>query len=172
MAKNWLVGEGARAIKSDNAADKLDIGRRFPLFAILVAQTNDAGMALLDAVPAYVTARKIEAVLKGDAGEAAGEAGDEGEDSEDAEAEVEEEKPAKKEKAPAAAKEEDPYAGKTAKELYTICKEKKIAVEPKQSVEVYLKAIKKADAAAKAKAPAKKAESDKKPAAKDDEWEI
>ena len=66
MAKNWKVGEAVKAIKAGNKEDILDIGRRFPLFANLAAQTNEAGVALLDCVPEYVSARKIESVLKGD----------------------------------------------------------------------------------------------------------
>ena len=71
MAKNWKVGEAVRAIKAGNKEDILDIGRRFPLFANLAAQVNEAGVELLDCVPEYCSARKIESVLKGDVQEAA-----------------------------------------------------------------------------------------------------
>ena len=47
MAKNWKVGEAVRAIKSGNKEDILDIGRRFPLFANLAAQVNEAGVSML-----------------------------------------------------------------------------------------------------------------------------
>ena len=93
---------------------------------------------------------------------------DAGEDVED----VQEEKPAKKEKATKkksetkkkAVKEEEPdelpwsddedeeeeetdvYAGKTAKELYTMCKDRGIKVKPKQKADVYADLLKKQDA--------------------------
>lgn len=54
----------------------------------------------------------------------------------------------------------DPYAGKTAKELYAMCKERGIKVQPKKDAESYAKLLKKADEA--------EAESEE----EDDEWEI
>jgi len=193
MAKNWKVGEAAVAIKSGSTEDKLDIGRRFPLFAILVAQTNEAGIELLNMVPDYVTARKIEAGLKGEVVH-----GEEGEaEVEVEEAEVVEVKAPAKAKAaakPAAKEVEDEYAGKSAKDLFTLAKERGIKVEPKQPAEVYAKALKAADAkAAKAKpapkveeaeddwdeeeapapkAPAKAAAKAKAKPAEDDDWDI
>ena len=88
MAKNWKLGEAVRAIQAGNKEDIIDLGRRFPLFSNLAAQVNEAGMAIIDCVPDYCTARKIESVLKGDVQEAAeGEGEGEG---------AEEEAPAKK----------------------------------------------------------------------------
>lgn len=58
---------------------RIDIGRRFPLFA---TATEDE---IISALPSYLTARKLEALLKADAGV-----------SEDDVEEVEEVKPAKK----------------------------------------------------------------------------
>lgn len=138
MAKNWKVGEAVKAVKSGNKADILDIGRRFPLFANLAAQLNDAGVQLLDCIPEYVSARKLESVLKGDVQPT----------EEEEETEVEE-KPAKK-KAPAKTKaskkeEEDEYSGKSAKELYDMCKEAGLKVKPKQTKEVYIEALKSAE---------------------------
>ena len=184
MAKNWKVGEAVKAVKSGNKADILDIGRRFPLFANLAAQLNDAGVQLLDCIPEYVSARKLESVLKGDV-----------QPTEEEETEVEE-KPAKK-KAPAkntkakASKkeEEDEYSGKSAKELYDMCKEAGLKVKPKQTKEVYIEALKSAEneveedddwgdeeeeapkkpakKTAKKKAPKKEVEEDD-----DDDWEV
>jgi hypothetical protein len=159
MAKNWKAGEAARAIKFGTTEEKLDVGRRFPLFAILVAissATNDAVLELLDNVGEYVTARKVESGLKGEVAETA-------EATEEAEPEPEA-KPVKKAAAPA--KEEAPadkYAGKTPKELYDLCKKAGIEVETKQTADTYTKALKKHDAA-KAKPAAK-------PAPKEEEWE-
>ena len=182
MAKNWKVGEAVKAIKSGNKADILDIGRRFPLFANLAAQLNDARVQLLDCIPEYVSARKLESVLKGDVQPT----------EEEEETEVEE-KPAKK-KAPAKAKaskkeEEDEYSGKSAKELYDMCKEAGLKVKPKQTKEVYIEALKSAEneveedddwgdeeeeapkkpakKTAKKKAPKKEVEEDD-----DDDWEV
>ena len=182
MAKNWKVGEAVKAVKSGNKADILDIGRRFPLFANLAAQLNDAGVQLLDCIPEYVSARKLESVLKGDVQPT----------EEEEETEVEE-KPAKK-KAPAKTKaskkeEEDEYSGKSAKELYDMCKEAGLKVKPKQTKEVYIEALKSAEneveedddwgdeeeeapkkpakKTTKKKAPKKEVEEDD-----DDDWEV
>lgn len=192
MAKNWKVGEAVRAIQAGNKEDIMDIGRRFPLFANLAAQVNEAGVAMLDCVPEYCTARKIESVLKGDVQESG--------DGEDEAAE--EEAPAKKtekeeKKAPvkkAAAKKEesgDDLESKSAKELFDMCKEACLKVKPKQDKSVYIEALKAANADAdndddwgdeeEEEAPAKKTPAKKAPAKKaaakkeeddDDDWEV
>jgi predicted peroxiredoxin len=198
MAKNWKVGEAVRAIQAGNKEDILDIGRRFPLFANLAAQVNEAGVAMLDCVPDYCTARKIESVLKGDVQET--------ENEEAAEEEVKEETPvkkapAKKEAPKKAAKkevepeeEEDSLESKSAKELYDMCKEAGLKVKPKQDKSVYIDALNAANEKAEEeadwdeeeeeetpkKAPAKKAKKEapaKKAAPKkeeddDDDWEV
>lgn len=56
--------------------------------------------------------------------------------------------------------EDDPYAGKNAIQLYSLCKKRGLKVKPKQKAAVYLEALKKADAAA-----SDDAESDQ-----DDDW--
>lgn len=56
----------------------------------------------------------------------------------------------------------DPYAGKNARELFNMCKERGIKVKPKMSADTYVKALKKADAEAESEPE----EED------DDEWEI
>lgn len=192
MAKNWKVGEAVRAIQAGNKEDIMDIGRRFPLFANLAAQVNEAGVAMLDCVPEYCTARKIESVLKGDVQES----GD-GED-EAAEDEAPAKKPEKEEKkAPvkkAAAKKEesgDDLESKSAKELFDMCKEAGLKVKPKQDKSVYIEALKAANEDAddnddwgdeeEEEAPAKKTPAKKAPAKKaaakkeeedDDDWEV
>lgn len=193
MAKNWKVGEAARAIQAGNTADILDLGRRFPLFTVLVAQTNEAGMKLLDCIPDYVSARKIESVLKGDAQETEADTEDETTEEEEAPKKA----PAKKapeKKAPAkekaAKKEEDSLEDKSAKELFDMCKEAGLKVKPKQDKAVYIKALKAAEAAEdeaeddwdeeEAEAPKKaaKKEAPKKAAKKaddeddDDDWAV
>lgn len=57
----------------------------------------------------------------------------------------------------------DPYAGKSARELFKMCTDRKIKTKPKQSAEVYAKLLKKADADAAAEE-----EEDE----EDDDWEI
>lgn len=192
MAKNWKVGEAVRAIQAGNKEDIMDIGRRFPLFANLAAQVNEAGVAMLDCVPEYCTARKIESVLKGDVQES----GD-GED-EAAEEEAPAKKPEKEEKkAPvkkAAAKKEesgDDLESKSAKELFDMCKDAGLKVKPKQDKSVYIEALKAANKDAddnddwgdeeEEEAPAKKTPAKKAPAKKaaakkeeedDDDWEV
>lgn len=59
--------------------------------------------------------------------------------------------------------EKDPYAGKTAKELFAMCKERGIKTKPKQSAESYAKLLKDDDAADV---------DDESDEDEDDEWEI
>lgn len=59
--------------------------------------------------------------------------------------------------------EKDPYEGKTAMELFKMCKERGIKTKPKQKADAYVKLLKKADA----ESEAEEAEDDE-----DDDWEI
>jgi hypothetical protein len=136
MAKNWKVGEAARAVQSGDKEATLDIGKRFPLFAVLVAQTNEAGLKLLDVVPDYVSARKIEMGLKGET-----EPATEDKDEDDEDKTPDEKKPAAKDKKPAKKAEEDDedegsddegeqdYSEMKAKELLAICEKRGIKVK-------------------------------------------
>lgn len=190
MAKNWKFGEAVRAINSGDKEAILDIGRRFPLFANLAAQVNEAGMQLIDCVPEYCSARKIESVLKGDVQESEGDDTEEAVEEEAPKAPAKKEKaekaPAKKAPAKAAKKEEDGLESKSAKELFDMCKEAGLKVKPKQDKSVYIEALKAAEAedeadddwgdeeeeeAPKKAAPKKAA---KKPAKEEDEddWEV
>lgn len=58
--------------------------------------------------------------------------------------------------------ESDPYAGKSAKELYKLCTDRGIKTKPKQNADVYAKLLKKAD----------EAEEPEEDEDDDDEWEI
>lgn len=60
-------------------------------------------------------------------------------------------------------KETDPYAGKSAKELFKMCSDRGIKTKPKQSADAYVKLLKKADEAE----AETEAEDDE-----DDDWEI
>ena len=199
MAKNWKLGEAVRAIQAGNKEDIIDLGRRFPLFSNLAAQVNEAGMAIIDCVPDYCTARKIESVLKGDVQEAA-EGEDEGEEEEahakKAPAKTEKKAPAKKAaKKAEEGDDDDSLESKSAKDLFDMCKEAGLKVKPKQDKSVYIEALKaakddageeeeeedwgdeeeeeapkKAPAKGKAKPAAKKAP--KKDEDDDDDWEV
>lgn len=59
--------------------------------------------------------------------------------------------------------EKDPYEGKTAMELFKMCKERGIKTKPKQKADAYVKLLKAADA----ESEAEEAEDDE-----DDDWEI
>lgn len=59
--------------------------------------------------------------------------------------------------------EKDPYDGKTAMELFKMCKERGIKTKPKQKADAYVKLLKAADA----ESEAEEAEDDE-----DDDWEI
>lgn len=192
MAKNWKVGEAVRAIQAGNKADIMDIGRRFPLFSNLAAQLNEAGIQMLECVPDYCTARKIESVLKGDVTVT----------EEETEAEEVKEEPVKEEPKPKRTakakakkvekKDEDGLEGKTAKELYDMCKEAGLKVKPKQDKAVYIDALNSAKAKAEEveedddwgdeeeeepkkpakKAPKKAAKPKKVEEEDDDDWDI
>lgn len=64
----------------------------------------------------------------------------------------------------------DPYAGKTAKELYKMCKDRGLAATPKKSADVYAKILKKADAEAAKKANTKAQVEEEED--DEDDWEI
>lgn len=97
MAKNWSAAEAIKVIREgkDKAAIS-DIGKRFPLFAVLAA-SNPVG--IVEALPEYISARKVEISLKGDV-----ETSEETSENEEEDEEEEEPKPKKKSiKAPAKA---------------------------------------------------------------------
>ena len=60
--------------------------------------------------------------------------------------------------------ETDPYAGKSAKELFKMCSDRGIKTKPKQSADAYVKILKKADEA--------EAETEDEDDDEDDDWEI
>ena len=157
MATNWTLAEATKEILAGNKEAIQDVGRRFPLTANAIASmgNNTGALTLINAMPDYITARKIEAILK----DGVQESDDVEEAIETEEDDVKEEKPAKKEKAekkPAKKeKEVEPeeetaddsvdYSKMTAVELFKLCKKRGIKVEPKQKADVYIKALKAAD---------------------------
>lgn len=95
MARNWNVADAYEALRSGDKEARMDIGRRFPLFA---TATEDE---IIAAIPDYISVRKVEAALKADAGVSE-------DDVEEVKAEeVEEAKPAKKAKAKKVAEPEE-----------------------------------------------------------------
>lgn len=95
MARNWNVADAYEALRSGDKEARMDIGRRFPLFA---TATEDE---IIAAIPDYISVRKVEAALKADAGVSE-------DDVEEVETEeVEEVKPAKKAKAKKVAEPEE-----------------------------------------------------------------
>lgn len=157
MATNWTLAGATKEILAGNKEAIQDVGRRFPLTANAIASmgNNQGALTLINAMPDYITARKIEAILK----DGVQESDDVEEVIETEEEDVKEEKPAKKEKAekkPAKKeKEVEPkeetaddsvdYSKMTAVELFKLCKKRGIKVEPKQKADVYIKALKAAD---------------------------
>lgn len=118
MAKNWLVGEAAEALKVRKKEDVAELFTRFPLTASILVRLNDAGTELANAIPSYITVRKLENVLKGDTDIAVNDNDDAGEDAEEVEipapkkagkekAAKEEKRAEKKSKKPAVVEDED-----------------------------------------------------------------
>ena len=68
MAKNWTMAEAAEAVINNDKVGICDLGKRFPNVAVALAKmgNNEGAMTIINALPEYVTARKVEAVLKGD----------------------------------------------------------------------------------------------------------
>ena len=190
MAKNWTLAEAVEAVlKGDKEAIK-DLGKRFPNLTVAIAKMgeNEGALEIINALPSHVTARKVEAILKGDEDETETDAEvEDGDDDED----TAEEKPAKKDKKEAAkerarkrrekrkaekAKEveadddeeesedeedtaENPYEGMTAVELFKLCKKRGISAQPKKKAAEYIELLKAAD------------ESDEDEDEEDEDWE-
>ena len=102
MAKNYTAYDAAAIISSgmnkENALEYQDIMRRFPFFGALCTKLDETGLKLLEVLPEYMTARKLNRYLKDSLGIE--------EPVEDDVDEIEEEKPAKKEKKSKKAKKE------------------------------------------------------------------
>ena len=97
MAKNWTVGDAAKVIfEGVDVSAIMDIGKRFPLFAVACAKVDANGVKVLSAIPEYITVRKVEAILKGDVAESVDVESDESEEV--AERPVKKDKKEKKEK--------------------------------------------------------------------------
>lgn len=151
MAKNWTLTQATEVFANNEKANIADIGKRFPIPAALIARSlsgdGEAVRELLGYMPEKVTMNIVNTAAKDGVGEP---------DSGEADSE-----PAAKEVKKAEAKTGGKYDGKTAKELYTECKERGIKVEPKLEAAVYVKALEKDDAKKAPKAEEKKAAASK-----------
>lgn len=167
MATNWTLSQALKKITdgTDVAAIQ-DIGRRFPLTAVALAEIGqNAGAAkIIGAVPSHITARKIEAVLK-----------DGVEQDVDADADIDEDEEEDKQEKKVTDKkstktktkavdeddsdEDDPVA------LYKKCKKAGLKVAPKKSAKYYKDQLAKAAEAEEDEDPWDD-EEEEKPAAK------
>lgn len=154
MAVNYSIGQAFDVIaKGEDVEAIADIARRFPMVAIHCAKLTgvaDVAGPLLGAIPAYVSARKVEKAFKVGAS-------DDVEDVEESEAEPEEEaeKPAPKKRARKAKAEPEPdpaeseggkYDGMNAMELFKECKKRGIKAQPKKTAKFYKDLLEKNDA--------------------------
>lgn len=158
MAVNYSIGQAFEVIaKGEDVEAIADIARRFPMVAIHCAKlTGVAEVAgpLLGAIPAYVSARKVEKAFKVGASEDV----DDAEETEtEAEPEEEAEKPAPKKRARKAKAEPEPepepdeseggkYDGMNAMELFKECKKRGIKAQPKKTAKFYKDLLEKNDA--------------------------
>ena len=194
MAKNWTMKEATQAIVNGDKEAILDIGRRYPILLNNITGAingnTDAFLEIINALPDYDTANKVNKKMK-DAIEGVTE---ETEDAEEEEAKKPAKKSAKKAKEDDEEEEaENDYSSMDAKSLFKLCKERGIKAEMKKPVKYYVGLLEKADAEADTddewddedaeeeveKKPAKKAKG--RPAKKakeeedddeDDEWDI
>ena len=154
MARNYHIGEAVEIIAEGTDVEAIqDLGRRYPLLVAKVAKATSGSNVkevaeLFSYIPEYVSANKVNKLIRENAGLIEGKASDD---------DVEEEKPVKKapaKKAPAkkATKSADPYAGKDAIELFKECKKRGIKAAAKKTAKFYANLLKKADEEAAAEA--------------------
>ena len=128
MAKNWKVAEAVNAIRNGDKDAIADIGRRFPLFAVNAATVNDGAMGLIEAIPEFITVRKMESVLKKGVDDSEVESEEDEIDEEGKDENVEEEVKPKKKKA----KKEEKAGKKKAKKEEKAGKKKAKKVEEEE----------------------------------------
>lgn len=155
MAKNWTLAEATHEIfKGDNKETIIDIGRRFPMLLTLVKGSLEGNkedfVNLIDAIPEYITANKVNTRLKADAKENESDESDESDESENVEEKVEEkvEKKGKKAAKKVEEKVEDEsetevseYEGKSAQELFKLCKKRGLDVLAKKNAKYYVEKL-------------------------------
>ena len=157
MAVNYSIGQAFDVIaKGEDVEAIADIARRFPMVAIhcaKLASVAEVAGPLLGAIPAYVSARKVEKAFKVGASEDV----EDVEDAEEAGEPDETEKPAPKKRGrkPKAEPEPEPeadeseggkYDGMNAMELFKECKKRGIKAQPKKTAKFYKDLLEKNDA--------------------------
>ena len=155
MAVNYSIGQAFDVIaKGEDVEAIADIARRFPMVAIHCAKlTGVAEVAgpLLGAIPAYVSARKVEKAFKVGASEDV----EDVDDAEEAGEPDEAEKPAPKKRGRKPKAEPEPeadeseggkYDGMNAMELFKECKKRGIKAQPKKTAKFYKDLLEKNDA--------------------------
>ena len=135
----------------------VDIGRRFPLTAIAIAQmgNNEGALAIINALPDHITVRKIESVLKDGVQESSDDAEEIMPKPEESKAsgrgrkKTEKEEPVKAKEKKATTKknneDEDDLDSMSEVELFKLCKKKGIKAAPKQDKAYYLDLLAPAD---------------------------
>lgn len=184
MAINYTIGQAFKVIADNTDKEAIaDIARRFPMVAVTSAKLvgmRDVIEPMLDAIPSYVSARKVEKGLR--SGGVVDDVDDVDENDDVDTDEVAEEKPAPKRRGrkPKAAPKPEPepdtdeddgsdsdeatskYDGKNAKELFNECRKRGIEAKPKKPAKYYIDLLEKDDETA-----------DTSDAADDDEdWDI
>lgn len=156
MATNWNMKEATKAILSGDKEAMVDIGRRFPLAAIAIAQmgNNPGALTIINALPDHISVRKIESVLKDGVQESSDDdveevmpKPEEPKTSGRGKKKVEKEEPvkAKGKKASAKKNDEDDLESMSEVELFRLCKKKGIKAAPKQDKEYYIDLLTPAD---------------------------
>lgn len=157
MATNWNMRDGVKAILSGDKEAMVDIGRRFPLTAIAIAQmgNNEGALAIINALPDHITVRKIESVLKDGVQELSDDAEEimpkpeESKTSGRGRKKTEKEEPVKAKEKKATAKknneDDDDLDSMSEVELFKLCKKKGIKAAPKQDKAYYIDLLTPAD---------------------------
>lgn len=176
MATNYTLAQAIKIMHEGKDSEAIiEITRRFPQLALLantiLTKAGEDFVKLTSAFPEWMTANKMNGLLK-KAAEGTTDEGDEETTDEATEETTEtEEKPTrrrgrKKEEAKEPEEEteeetesDDPYAGKSAMDLFKECKKRKIKAEPKKPAKFYADLLKKDDTA-----------KDKTEDAEDDDW--
>ena len=150
MAKNWSMKDAIAAVQSGNKEDIMDIGRRFPLTLCALSAVGDnvGAKTIIEAIPEYITVRKIEAILKDGVNESSDE---DDEITEPKEMKVEKtvvEEPEDKPKRGRKKKVTDPREEMSEVELFKLCKSNGIKAKPKQDKKYYIDLLDQAEAEA------------------------
>lgn len=143
MAKNYTLKEAVEVMVIGKDIDSMnDICRRYPAFACMAiklgALAGEDFIKFASFIPEYITANKFCKEMKK---ENSDEISEEIEETEEIEEAVKEEVVEEKPKKGKAKKEENPYKGMTAVELFKECKKKGIKAEAKKPAKYYIELL-------------------------------